>query len=103
MKIGQPVFVKNITNGETEETTINYVGKKYFKVEGRGYLFNKKTFHNKPQKKEFISKYRCYLSLEEIDLEREYKLLTQFIGENIFSSELSIDQLRQISKVISKK
>jgi hypothetical protein len=103
MKIGDKIYVKNLSTNEIEETTINYVGKKYFKIEGRGYLFSKNSWHNKPQKKEFISKYKCYRSLQEIETEKEKKYLMQFISDNInrVSLNLTIEQLREIKKIIN--
>ena len=107
MEVGQKIYLKPIGNKarysqEIKEVTIGKVGKKYFELEENHYgrFFIDTMSQDCGQ---YISGYTCYLSLQDIEDEKEaLRLLTEikkvFSG---FNTDLPLSKLKEIDRIIN--
>ena len=115
LKVGQKVFVMKVGNAARsyknnperliEEDEISKVGNKYFYLKGfEGYgrktQFCKENFINVSQ---CSADYRIYLSMQEIEDEREYGIKLDSIIKKIGqygSTNFSLEQIRKIHDIL---
>lgn len=108
LEVGQTVYVKPIGNAARRSTKIitckiSKVGRKYFELDlnwmGR-FEIESMTQDNG----DYISNYACYLSLQEIEDEKELNELYKDIGScfNSFSAKnYSLKQLRAVKNILN--
>lgn len=108
MEVGQKVYLKPVGNQtryskEIKETRISKVGRKYFELEESYYgRFFIKTMNQDCG--QYISGYTCYLSLQEIEDEKEaLKLYTEIkkVFSGFSNTDLSLSQLKEINRIIN--
>ena len=107
MEVGQKIYLKPIGNQaryskEIKETIISKIGRKYFEVEDSGYgRFFIDTMNQDCG--QYVSGYTCYLSLQEIEHEKEAKILSEKIKKVFsgFSPDLPLDKLKKIERIIN--
>jgi hypothetical protein len=102
MKVGQKVYLYGgfRFGKELTETVITEIGRKYFKVESPPERFYIDTLqHDGGQ---YISRYRAFLSKQDFDDYIEHGQLANKLRSKQFDS-LSLEQLRQIHKIINNE
>lgn len=107
LKLGQPVYIERVhnftrNNSNTLHTTISTVGTKYFQVTDLPReRFRVDTLRHDGGR--YSSKYKVYLSLQEIEDEKEANKINQeLIG--YFShgvSKLPLEKLKKIKEIIN--
>ena len=107
MEVGQKIYLKPIGNQarysqEIKEVRVGKVGRKYFELEDKHYgRFFIETMNQDCG--QYISGYTCYLSMQEIEDEKQaIELLTEikkvFSG---FSTDLPLSKLKEIHRIIN--
>lgn len=108
MKIGQTVYLKPIGNNsrysqELIKVEIDKIGRKYFEVNIKHYgrFFIETMIQDCG---DYISGYKCYLSLQEIKDEEEHELLFSEIKKEFsaYRTNLPLSKLKEISQIIKK-
>lgn len=85
---------------ETQAVKVSKVGRKYFELEGKPY--NRYDIKTLREVKDHVYKNQCYLSIQEIEDDRELNRLTNEISQFFrYRTKLTIEQLREISKIIN--
>lgn len=107
MEIGQKIYLKPIGNAarygkDIVETVVTKVGRKYFEV---SYPCNRIEIESmKDDNGQYISSYVAYLSLQDIEDEKEYYRIHAEIKDNFsgmsYSKQFSLDQLQRILNII---
>lgn len=107
MEVGQKIYLKPIGNRARynegiKEVRIGKVGRKYFELEGSHYgrFFIDTMTQDGGQ---YMSEYTCYLSLQDIEDEKEaLRLFTEikkvFSG---FNTDLPLSKLKEIDRIIN--
>ena len=108
MEIGQTVYLRPIGNAargssKIEEVVITKVGRKYFETEGHG-RFEIETMRQ--DGRGYVSNYQAYLSLEDIEQEKEQNRLVDEICK-VFRGygrpEVTFEQARAIADILGIK
>jgi hypothetical protein len=109
MEVGQKIYLKPIGNAARRstdiiETTVTKVGRKYFEVEYRP--CNRLSIEYLAEDNgQYISNYQGYLSMQEIEDEREayqlHRLIKQNLGVN--KPRHSLATLKKIAEVMDIK
>jgi hypothetical protein len=106
MEVGQKIFLKPIGNAargdsEIKECVITKIGRKYFEVDPKYYgRFNIESMSQDSGR--YISNYQAYLSITEIEEEREAQAIYGSL-RNIFSAytnRIPLDKLRGIKEIL---
>lgn len=108
LKVGQKVYVKPIGNAarcdsKIKEEVISEVKRKYFKLEGwyRTRFFIDGLYEDCGQ---YISNHQCYLSMQEIEDEKEHTKLMREMNETFDylrgRRNITLEQLRKIKKIL---
>ncbi|MFQ3543547.1 hypothetical protein Q7A53_05630 [Halobacillus rhizosphaerae] len=112
LKVGMKLYLQPTGNmarrtKEVKEVTVSKVGRKYFEVEE---LWRDKfAIDDLRDVTEYSNDWQGYFSLQELEDDEEYEeLLSDLriyfgsIGRNRNSTNLSLDQLRQIKEMIKR-
>lgn len=106
MKKGQSVYLKPINNAlrystEIIESKISKIGRKYFELEDRhlGRFFIDSMSQDGGK---YVGDYQCYLSIKEIEEEKEREGLVREISVSFekVRSKLALSQLKAIHDII---
>jgi hypothetical protein len=112
MKVGQKIYLRPFGNkarysNTIEEATITKIGRKYFEAGGSygsyGRFYIDNLMHDNGQ---YVSNYKAYLSIEEIEQERESKGIWEKLRQFYFNSskpQFSLTTLRKIDELIQSE
>ena len=108
IQVGQKVYLKPIGNKvrisqNIRESEIEKIGKKYFYLKG----FNREKFSMEDMMNvsNYVSDWKVYLSIQEIEYEKEYNQLFENIRKTFdhwSGVNFTLDQLRRIKEIIDE-